>query len=235
MTERGAHQVHRDAQSLAIGSSAVRWDGTALTIDIDERGTPLPFPVKGRVRVTPEIIGQTAFALDPTRRHIWHPVAPRAHVEAAFAAPDLNWSGNAYFDSNMGNESLEEGFSNWQWSRAHLGDDVGVIYEGDRRDGSDFAMALRCDKTGFWADEPLPPRQRLMPTAFAMPRATRTDPGHRARIVKTWEDAPFYARSSLQTHMFGHQGEGVHESLSLDRFCSPIVQRMLPYRMPRRT
>ena len=103
-----------------------------------------------------------------------------------------------------------------------------------RRDGSDFAMALRCDKTGHWADEPLPPRRRLMPTPFAIGRSTRADAGFRPRIVKTWLDAPFYARSALRTKMFGHEGEGVHESLSLDRLVMPIVQGMLPYRMPRK-
>ncbi len=234
MTERGGASVHRDAQTFAIGTSAVHWDGNALTIDIDERATPLPLPVRGRVRVIPEVMGTTAFKLDGAGRHIWHPLSPRARFEASFDQPGLRWSGNGYFDSNSGCESLEEGFSHWQWSRAHLGRDVGVIYEGDRRDGSSFAMALRCDHTGFWADEPLPPRQWLMPTAFAMPRSTRTDRGHRARILRTWEDAPFYARSALRTRMFGSVGEGVHESLSLDRFVSPVVQWMLPYRMPRR-
>ena len=234
MTERGERSVFRDADTFAIGPSAVRWDGNALTIEIDERSCPLPLPVRGRVRVTPEVMGTTAFRLDPAGRHVWHPLSPKARFDATFDAPNIRWSGNGYFDSNSGSESLEDGFSFWQWSRAHLGDDVGVIYEGDRRDGSRFAMALRCDKTGFWADEPLPPRQWLAPTAFGMKRTTRTDAGRRARITKTWEDAPFYSRSALQTHMFGHSGEGVHESLALDRFASPLVQWMLPYRMPRR-
>ncbi len=234
MTERGAEAVSRDATSLAIGPSAVSWDGNALTIDIDERASPIPLPVRGKVRVTPEVFGTTAFALDDSGRHVWHPLAPRARFEAHFDEPGVRWSGNGYFDINHGSEALEDGFSHWQWSRAHLGRDVGVIYEGNRRDGSAFAMALRCDHTGYWADEPLPPRQMLMPTVFAMPRSTRTDRGHRGRIVRTWENAPFYARSALRARLFGSVGEGVHESLSLDRFTSPAVQWMLPYRMPRR-
>jgi len=236
MTERSARFVSRDTSSFAIGPSAVRWDGTALVIDIDERAMPLPFRVRGRVRVEPEILGTSAFALTPGRRHVWHPIAPRARVEARFDAPDLRWSGNGYLDSNRGSESLEEGFSTWEWSRAHIGKDVGVIYEGNRRDGSEFAMALRCDRTGKWVDEELPPQQILSRTpVFAMPRSTRVDPGYRARVRKTWEDTPFYSRSSISTRLFGADGEGVHESLSLDRFVSPIVQRMLPFRMPRRS
>ena len=234
MTERGAGSVVRDATSFSVGPSAMRWDGDALIIDIDERCATLPLPVRGRVRVIPQVMGTTAFALDGERRHIWHPLAPRARVEASFTAPGVTWNANGYFDSNMGCEPLENGFTDWQWSRAHIGPDVGVIYEGERRDGSSFAMALRCDPSGFWADEPLPPRQRLLPTPFAMRRSTRVDAGHRARVTKTWLDAPFYARSAMQTRLFGHDGEGVHESLSLDRLVSPLVQRMLPYRMPRR-
>jgi carotenoid 1,2-hydratase len=96
-------------------------------------------------------------------------------------------------------------------------------------------MALRCDRTGKWVDEELPPQQILSRTpVFAMPRSTRVDPGYRARVRKTWEDTPFYSRSSISTRLFGADGEGVHESLSLNRFVSPIVQRMLPFRMPRR-
>jgi hypothetical protein len=35
-----------------------------------------------------------------------------------------------------------------------------------------------------------------------------------------------------------HEGEsltGFHESLDLERFCNPVVQGMLPFRMPRVT
>ena len=57
---------------------------------------------------------------------------------------------------------------------------------------------------------------------------------HLASVLSTWEDAPFYARSALETTLFGERVEAVHESLSLTRFVSPIVQWMLPFRMPRR-
>jgi carotenoid 1,2-hydratase len=38
----------------------------------------------------------------------------------------------------------------------------------------------------------------------------------------------------LDSHVLGRSVTAVHESLSLERFRSPIVQHMLPYRMPRR-
>ena len=50
-----------------------------------------------------------------------------------------------------------------------------------------------------------------------------------------WEDSPFYARSALKMRMFGHNVMAVQESISLDRLINPVVQFMLPYRMPRRT
>ena len=61
---------------------------------------------------------------------------------------------------------------------------------------------------------------------------TRADGGH-ASVVKTWEDAPFYARSMLASRLYGEPVTAVQESLDLDRFASPVVQFMLPYRMPR--
>ncbi|MGJ0206867.1 hypothetical protein, partial [Streptococcus pyogenes] len=64
-------------------------------------------------------------------------------------------------------------------------------------------------------------------------RLTRADAGFRPKVTKTWVDAPFYARSALSTRLFGEDVHAVHESLSLGRFRSPIVQGMLPFRMPR--
>jgi carotenoid 1,2-hydratase len=47
------------------------------------------------------------------------------------------------------------------------------------------------------------------------------------------EDAPFYARSLLDGGYGGQPAAIMHESLSLRRFRQPIVQAMLPFRMPR--
>ena len=148
-------------------------------------------------------------------------------------APGINWSGSAYWDSNAGSESLEAGFRDWQWSRAHAGREVAVLYEGVRRDRSRFAAALRFDASGRPHEEELPRPASLPPTLWLMPRRTRSDNGI-ARAVRRWEDAPFYSRSTLAARLFGADVAAVHESLSLDRFASPVVQRMLPYRMPRR-
>jgi carotenoid 1,2-hydratase len=52
-------------------------------------------------------------------------------------------------------------------------------------------------------------------------------------VVRTLEDTPFYARTALQTSLGGQRMAAVHESLSLERFCSPMVQTMLPFRTRR--
>jgi carotenoid 1,2-hydratase len=233
MTERGRGTVARAQDHFAVGPSAMRWSGDGLTIDLDEIAVPIPRRVRGRIRLLPEFVNPHGFALDPQQRHHWRPIAPRARVEVEFDRPDLKWRGHAYFDSNFGVESLEEGFVDWQWSRAHLGRDVAVLYEGVRADRSRFAAALRFDRDGS-VHEAEPPRPApLPPTLWLMNRTTRADDG-RARVTRTWEDAPFYARSALETTLFGERVEAVHESLSLTRFVSPVVQWMLPFRMPRR-
>ena len=133
----------------------------------------------------------------------------------------------------IGDEPLEAGFDDWHWSRAHLQNDVTVLYEGRRRDGTPFDLALKFDRQGRWHDVVQPPAARLPRTGWLVKRATRADAGHAPQVIKTWIDAPFYARSALATRLFGENVRAVHESLSLGRFRSPIVQSMLPYRMPR--
>ena len=147
--------------------------------------------------------------------------------------PETRWSGDGYFDSNFGDEALDAGFNDWHWSRAHLKNDVAVLYEGRRRDGAPFALALKVDRQGRWQDVVQPPPATLPRTGWLVKRATRADVGSDPRVIKTWIDAPFYARSALGTRLFGEDVRAVHESLSLGRFRSPIVQSMLPYRMPR--
>ncbi|MBC2668501.1 hydroxyneurosporene dehydrogenase [Novosphingobium piscinae] len=241
MTERTRGEVRRDADTLQLGPSHVHWTGEALEIVIEERdkrlGVPWQRRVVGRVRVIPEALNSRAFALDPAGRHRWHCIAPRARIEVVMERPELRWKGDAYLDSNFGSESLEEGFRVWHWSRAHVRTDGGrggavVSYEGIRRDGGGFASALRFGHDGTPHEEELPPVAPLRGTKWLMERKTRADRGL-ARVQRTWEDAPFYARSTLAANLFGEPVVAVQESLDLDRFASPIVQFMLPYRIPR--
>ena len=48
------------------------------------------------------------------------------------------------------------------------------------------------------------------------------------------EDSPFYSRTLLKWKTEEGEADAFHESLSLKRFRNPVVQVMLPFRMPRR-
>ncbi|WP_394731205.1 hydroxyneurosporene dehydrogenase [Altererythrobacter sp. GH1-8] len=236
MTERKRDAVSQAADSLQIGPSSIHWTGEALEITIEERDKRLfnPFrrPVRGTVRVIPEIVNPTAFALDPGTKHRWHCLSPRAHIEVDMKEPGFSWNGSAYLDSNFGSESLEEGFRIWHWSRAHCSSGAVVCYEGVRRDGSSFASALRFARDGTASAEAIAPVAALPRSAWQVDRRTRSD-SSRASVIRTWEDTPFYSRSELETDLLGERVVAVQESLDLNRFKSPVVQFMLPYRMPR--
>ena len=236
MTERGRQDTVQQRDALSISSSAMRWDKDRLIIDIDERdirlGIPWRRPVKGQIILYPEMLNSRSFQLDPAGKHRWHTIAPRARIEVRMENPHLSWTGSGYLDGNHGSEPIEDGFRSWHWSRAHCGRDVAVTYEGIRRDGSHFASALRFDASGTPQEVPLPLVAPLPPTLWMMKRQTRADRGH-ASVIKTWEDSPFYARSALAMRLFGKPVMAVQESISLDRLINPVVQNMLPYKMPR--
>ena len=53
------------------------------------------------------------------------------------------------------------------------------------------------------------------------------------REIDLLEDTPFYERSVLASRLLGEDVISVHETLNVPRLVSPLVQRMLPFRMPR--
>jgi carotenoid 1,2-hydratase len=233
MTERGAARVQRDATHLAIGPSALSWDGTALTIRIEELAAPIPRPLRGTVRLHPTALARRQVALDAAGRHRWSPIAPTARVEVALDSPSLRWSGAAYFDTNEGDRPLERDFLHWDWCRAGLRDATAVLYEVVRADGDRLSVALRYDRTGAAEDFDPPARVAMRRGLWGVARDTRADASHDAAVLRTLEDAPFYTRSVIRTHLLGEPAEAVHESLSLTRFARPWVQAMLPFRIPR--
>jgi carotenoid 1,2-hydratase len=238
MTERGVGDTLQERDALSVGPSAMRWDKDRLIIEIEERDIRLGIPwrrrVKGQIVLHPEMLGGRSFKLDPNGRHYWQAIAPRARIEVKMGTPDVSWSGSAYLDNNWGSEPIENGFQSWHWSRAHMGKEVAVIYEGKRRDGSHFGSALRFDASGTPHQEELPLVAPLPRTWWAMERQTRADRGC-ASVIKTWEDSPFYARSTVASRLWGQPVVAVQESISLDRLVNPVVQLMLPYKMPRET
>ncbi len=230
MTERGRGALERTARHLRIGPSTLGWDGTALRLCFDERGMPLPRRVRGEVRLLPVAMPGRDFALDPHARHVWSPLAPIARVEVALRDPALRWSGAGYLDMNTGTAPLDADFARWDWSCARLRDGAAVLYDVSHRGGGDASLALRFDPRGGCEEFSPPPRSDLPRTGWRLARATRGE----ARVRRTLEDTPFYARSVLSARLLGEDTVAVHESLSLDRFRMPLVRAMLPFRMPRR-
>jgi len=235
LTERGRRALRREPDALGIGPSGLRWDGSALVVDLCEVTVPVPSRIRGRVRLIPEAWCDRSFALDAAGLHRWWPAAPCSRVEVDLERPALRWRGRAYLDTNAGDEPLEAGFVRWDWSRGALPDGgTAVLYDVERRTGDDLTLALRFAPDGGVAPFSPPPRAALPGTGWRVRRATRADAGHAPSVRQTLEDTPFYARSLLATHLLGKPVEAVHESLSLDRFASPWVQLLLPFRMPRR-
>jgi carotenoid 1,2-hydratase len=232
MTERDAGALWRDANSLAIGPSALSWDGSGLTVRIEEISVPLPRRIRGTVRLHAPAIEIRIVSLDTAGRHHWRPIAPCARVEVDLGTPRLSWSGPAYFDTNFGERPLEADFSRWDWSRARVPGGTAVLYDVVRRDGP-LTLAMRYDDNGGVEDFAPSPAVALRRTAWRVPRRICSGGGRPPAVVKTLEDTPFYARSIVAAEIMGSPVLAMHESLLLDRFCSPWIQAMLPFRMPR--
>ncbi len=232
-TERRRGAVDRGAGWLHIGRSALQWDGDALLIDLDEHGAYSPVRLRGQVRVHPEALTGHSERLDAAGRHRWSPLAPRCQVEVALRQPELHWSGGGYFDTNSGDRPLEEDFTTWHWSRTGLQRGAAVFYDVNRRGGDSLAVALRVDAAGGVARIEPPPFAALPASRWGVARHTRVEAGGVATVSRTLLDAPFYARSVLATRVLGEAATAMHESLSMDRFRTPWVQAMLPFRVPR--
>jgi carotenoid 1,2-hydratase len=232
MTERGRHAIDRRDEMFRIGPSSMRWEEGALVIDIDEVTVPLPSRLRGQVRLTPSAVCDHEVPLDPEGLHRWRPIAPFSRIEAAFDRPGLAWSGVGYHDSNWGAVPLEDSFESWVWARAAGQDGARIIYDTVLRGGDTRAFALEIGQAGAVREIAVPPRQDMPTTFWRMKRHMRAASAF--SIAALLEDSPFYARTLLRMQTDEGMTDAFHESLSLSRFAHPLVQMMLPFRMPRR-
>ena len=232
MTERRRSAVTRSRDTLAIGRSGANWERGALVLDIQERGAPIPRPIRGRIMVHPEAINPLPFVLEERGRHWWRPLSPRARATVKMDAPALRWQGSGYLDQNAGAEPIEQAFSQWTWSRAATQEGASILYDAVRRRESPLSLALAFDRSAHCDERPSPPPARLPRTRWGLTRTTHADEGQ-ASAVRSFEDTPFYSRSLVAHALFGERVESMHESLSLDRFANPLIRLMLPFRMPR--
>ena len=233
MTERGRGDITLTRDRFRIGPSEMMWEDGALKVRINERTMPDQRRLVGDLVLRPVVMVDHQEILDAHARHRWRPFAPLSRVELNLRRPDLRWSGTGYFDSNAGSEPLEAGFSDWSWSRGTDGESTIVLYDATCRDGSRFERALRFDAAGQAHIAAQPAIARLPRGLWGVARPTRADAGTTPRLIRRLEDAPFYTRSEIRSQINGQALHGVHESLDLNRFRHPIVQMMLPFRMPR--
>ena len=230
MTERDSAAVAQSADRFQVGPSAIHWDAGRLIIDICERSMPFAKKLIGQLIVEPEFLNPEAFSLDPAGHHHWQPVSPIGRIHVRMQSPDVDWSGAAYFDTNWGSRPLEEDFSGWNWSRHGDQGEASITYAADLLDGSSTGLALDFNADGGITRRDVPPEFKLPGTGWRIDRRTRSaDP---LSVDRTLEDTPFYARSLLRSPS---NRLIMHESLSLLRFRSGWVRRLLPFRMPRVT
>lgn len=238
MTERGRGALSRDGTTFRVGPSGLTWEDGRLTVAFDERSSPfprvVPYPMRGRIVLHPEAMTRESFGLGGRGRHGWWPIAPFGRVEVRVEEPALGWDGHGYLDTNWGSEMLEEGFRRWDWSRARLKRGAAVLYDMEPAGGGEESLALLIREDGRIEPFEPPARQALPRGWWGVRRQVQADaPG--ARILRGFEDSPFYTRSAISTNLMGERAEAVHETLDCRRFASPVVKAMLPMRMPRRS
>ena len=235
MTERGARHCQRDAHHFTIGPSQLRWQDNTLVIDIDEVAVPVPRRVRGQVRVQARQWFDFSTPIDHAGKHRWGPLAPSAQVQVDLQQPGQQWQGHAYLDSNEGDEPIAHACQEWDWSRSTMQDgSTAVIYDIQAKAGqADKLLALRFMNDGAVTTFEAPPRQALPPTAWRIQRRMRSDAP--VNVVAQLEDTPFYQRALLNSVLLGEPVQSFHETLFVPRLQSPVVQAMLPWRMPRRS
>ena len=237
LTERGRNELERDVTTFRVGPSCLHWDGDALHIDFNEWAVPLPRRVKGSITVIPLSLNNQCVALDSAAQHRWWPAAPVCDVDVSCPSLGIGWRGDGYLDSNGGVVPLESTFTRWHWMRRFAaGLDGEIHYDTTENNGRCAGLTLRHDAQGQLSDIlelEQPPELALEPTRWwRMHRPARPELG--ARVLATFEDTPFYARSRLLPTASHATGEVMHESLDMQRFTRPWVQMLLPFRMPRR-
>ncbi len=235
MTERSSRRVRIGPDRFDIGASALSWRDGELTIAVAESAAPLPWPVRGTVKVRPRALTARTFPIDAAGRHRWRPLAPRADFDVEFEAPFLRWKGEGYFDSNDGDRPLEDDFQSWNWARLHApGQRPLIFYDTAPRSGAPRRLAVEIGDDGSVLERPPPPLTRAdAAPVFKMERLLGADAETSPLVHRTLEDAPFYSRSLFETTIDGVRRRGFHESLSGARLRSPLVRAMLPFRMPR--
>lgn len=234
MTDRGSAALRQSTDQLRIGPSAMHWTGQELVVEVNEIAAPPRVArVRGTITLTPEVMTAVEARLTPDGSHIWRPFAPIARIRVNLTQGHA-WEGHGYWDANFGTTALEADFSYWTWGRFPLRDRTVCFYDATRRDGSTLALGVEFARDGTVQQIAPPPLTALRRSLWAVRRATRADPGFRPRQQLNCLDAPFYARSLVETQIGGERSTGMHEALDLVRYRQPWLKPMIALRVPRR-
>lgn len=229
LCERPIAPADRSADRLFLGASSIAWRGDDLVIDVDEPTAPVPGRVRGRVVVS-GARAQHRRELDPKGEHLWFPVIPHGRATVELDSPRLRFTGSAYHDANWGSVPLEDTFDSWTWSRTPVGDRTVVDYDVVLRGGERVGASISINRSGVVRSESPAPWSTLPRTFWRIDREAR---GADARVVRDLEDTPFYSRSLVARSTSEGMAVGMHESLSLHRVRSRLVERLLGWRMSR--
>lgn len=221
---------------MAIGRSAIHWDGDRLVVDVDEVTTPLGpallrRPLHGQIVLEPEAYTGATAIIDPAGRHTWWPVAPRARVHVDLPSHEVRFSGHGYHDANAGTSPLERDFTTWSWSRARLKTSAYISYDVECVDGSFRSQSYAIDARGELEAVTDGWRVGLRRSAWGLRRSMPTDPRATPRVRRSLEDGPFYARALVDTTLRGERVLAMHETLAAHRLKLRIVQGMAGYRI----
>ncbi|MCR9255128.1 MAG: carotenoid 1,2-hydratase [Alphaproteobacteria bacterium] len=235
MTERGRNSLTQTPDRFTVGPSHLEWDGERLTVEIEETAVPHLTPVRGRVTLVPELPPGAEVALAEGGSHLWRCLAPAARITVEMDRPGISWEGHGYFDSNAGGRPLEADFVRWDWSRAALsGGRASVVYDMVRRSGEDLSLGFEFGPDCGMRSFAPPPTRSMGKGLWRVDRWTQADPDITPKVTARLEDAPFYARSLIETKILGEVTVAVHETLDCRRLEQAWVKCLLPFRMPRR-
>ncbi|MEL6520014.1 MAG: carotenoid 1,2-hydratase [Pseudomonadota bacterium] len=234
MTDRGQQALTLNHNKMQVGPSSMRWDGSRLIVDINERTWPHMGRLEGEVIVEPLAITSVELPLIQDGSHVWRPFAPLSRIKVNLNRKGWSWEGHGYFDANFGTRALEADFSTWMWGRFPCRDGAVSFYDAKRRDGSDLSVGAIFTDKGEAKVIKAPPKTEFRRSLWAVRRETRADAGTKPRQVQQMLDAPFYCRSAVEIQFAGENTVGVHEALDLRRFASPLLKPMIALKVPRR-
>ena len=113
---------------LKIGPSSMSFDGERLTVDLNERSAPFRRAIKGKVVVDMPAVTDRCYTLHSAGQHRWWPITPTARVKVSLDAPNVQWEGAGYVDTNGGTVPLEDTFTDWHWSRVIWGQRIAASF-----------------------------------------------------------------------------------------------------------